>query len=274
MKGPLPLTDPAAEALQARLGQAPWRVIHTEPALPGAEQMALDRALLQAAPEAPGCTLRFYTWAPPAVSLGRFQSSEGIHLEAARERGWDVVRRPTGGRAVLHQFELTYAVVIPARCLEGAGVRTSYTVLIAALHGGLQELLAAAPGLELSSGGGVCAPRTRGETNCFALSSECDSLAGGRKLVGSAQVRQDGALLQHGSILLDASRDAWTALFGNSGHLVTLRELLGATPSLDDVREAVSSGFIRSGIRLEPGVVTGAEWELARRLRDQPDAGV
>jgi lipoyl(octanoyl) transferase len=220
--------------------------------------MALDVALLReaVAGEIPP-TLRFYTWSPPAVSLGAFQAADGIDRGYLRSRGWDLVRRPTGGRAVLHQHELTYSLVLPPAVVGGAGVRTSYRVLTAALNAGLRSVLDwrlriadfAIEGLGTRDSG----LGTRDSTpNCFALASECDTLVPEGKLVGSAQVRKEGALLQHGSILLDAEPDAWNALFGTAGRLVTLRQLLrGEIPDEETVAEAVCRGFQGIGIPLE-----------------------
>lgn len=212
--------------------------------------MERDVALLDAAAEE-GIppTLRFYAWNPPAVSLGRFQSEAEIDRAYLARRGWDLVRRPTGGRAVLHHLELTYSLVLPPSIVAGAGVRTSYAVLSRALNQGLAGLLSApvtapAPGCEVPA---------RGVVNCFALASECDTLVPGGKLVGSAQVRRQGALLQHGSILLDAEPEAWAALFGDAGRLVTLKQLLGAVPEMHRVEAAVLHGFAAQGIRFAAG---------------------
>jgi lipoate-protein ligase A len=87
--------------------------------------------------------------------------------------------------------------------------------------------------------------------NCFALASECDTLVPQGKLVGSAQVRRDGALLQHGSILLDAEPDAWKALFGTPGRLVTLRQHLGGAVAPEVVIKALIHGFQRAGACLQ-----------------------
>src|SRR5689334_21751812 len=133
MRRPTPATDARAEALRERLTRAPWRLLRTGPA-PGAWNMALDVALLEAAArEAAPPTLRFYGWAPPAVSLCRFQDVAAIDLDYARARGWDIVRRPTGGRAVLHHLELTYSIILPPSVVAGAGVRSSYSILVGAL---------------------------------------------------------------------------------------------------------------------------------------------
>jgi lipoate-protein ligase A len=228
--------------------------------------MAVDLALLHAAArEESGPTLRFYSWSPPAVSLGRFQAVDGIDLEYARRRGWDVVRRSTGGRAVLHHLELTYSLALPPSVVSGVGVRSSYTALVAGIHAGLRSLLSAA-----SPVGALpplpCDARENRNANCFALAGECDTLLPGGKLVGSAQARKDGALLQHGSILLDADPEAWTALFGSPGRLLTLRQLLGEAPLPGRVANAVVDGFCSLGVRLEPGALGPEEIDLAAEL--------
>lgn len=237
--------DPVA-AFAGRLRAAEWRAFQTGDHS-GAWNMGLDWALLeQAANGALPPTLRFYGWSPPALSLGRFQGLEGINLEALRRRGWDLVRRPTGGRAVLHHLELTYSLVLPPEVVDGAGVRTSYAVLSRLLNAGLRSLLPEPPPASPPEG---ATGRTR-EPNCFAFASECDSLVEGGKLVGSAQVRHRGALLQHGSILLDADRAAWEEILGSAGRLSTLRELLGSPPSATRVQRALEEAFQALGIRL------------------------
>jgi len=213
-----------------------------------------------AAREAAPATLRFFSWEPPAVSLGRFQTLEGIDTGYARERGWDVVRRPTGGRGVVHHLELTYSIALPPSVLGGAGVRTSYHVLTGLLNTGLQSLIGEAARVSGPAGG--CA--SRGQANCFALASECDAVAGGGKLVGSAQVRRGGALLQHGSILLDAEPDAWARIFGTAGGIVTLRELLGYLPSPNLVVASIIAALEDQRIRLHPGELTAAEMTEAQ----------
>jgi lipoate-protein ligase A len=212
--------------------------------------MAVDEALLSAAAsEAAPPTLRFYSWDPPAVSLGRFQDAASVDGEYARSRGWDVVRRPTGGRGVLHQFELTYSVALPPSVLAGAGVRASYSVLVGMLNAGLRELLGDSVAEMTRAEAGRCSTGSTRAANCFALASECDTLVPGGKLVGSAQVRKDGALLQHGSILLDVEPEAWTALFGEAGRPVTLRQLLGRPLAIEEVQAVLLAGFASWGIR-------------------------
>lgn len=257
------MTD--VEALRRRISEQPWQALHTEPAA-GARNMALDVALLDAAArEEQPPTLRFYSWQPPCVSLGRFQALEAIRTEYLALRGWDLVRRPTGGRAVLHHLELTYSIVLPPSVVGGVGVRSSYALLVECLNRGLATLLphAAPPTAP------ACNARTSREANCFALAGECDTLVAEGKLVGSAQVRKGGALLQHGSILLDAEPEAWAALFGTAGRLVTLRRLLGKTPQPERVAEAVMAGFRSADVTFLPAPLPPTIREAAAATETQ-----
>ncbi len=170
---------------------------------PAAAQMALDEAMLGQAP-----ALRFYTWSPPALSLGRNQRPIPDHWPAlAAERGLDLVRRPTGGRAVLHQADLTYALALPASWLAGRRAEI-YRELCAFLIEGLREF-----GVELAFGrvgrGYIDHP------SCFGTATDADLvLNDGRKLIGSAQVWRNGVVLQHGSIQLAPDPDLWRKVFG------------------------------------------------------------
>jgi len=212
--------------------------------------MELDEALLAEACSRGDPLLRVYAWNPPCVSLGRFQDAGGIDLEYARARGWDVVRRPTGGRAVLHQHEVTYAVALPPSLVAGVGVRSSYTVLAGALHAGLRAMLRSPAAV---GSGGSHTGRVR-SASCFAAADECDVITADGKLVGSAQVRRGGGLLQHGSILLDAEPAAWAALFGTAGRLVTLRQLLGRHIPHSEARAAVVTAFASLSAGVSPDI--------------------
>jgi len=231
------------DGLVARLGRRRWRLL-VDPPAPGDQNMALDAALLRSAIGGGPPTLRFYTWAPPAVSLGRFQDADvGIDWGYCRRRAWHAVRRPTGGRAVLHQMELTYSIVLPPDVLGAEGLRGSYCLFKAALEASLGRWVGAAgiaagdeprTGAPVGCDGGetgcaVPAPR-RPPASCFARVAEGDIAAAGGKLVGSAQARSGRAMLQHGSILLDRDEEAWKALFGTPGALCTLRDLTGTVP--------------------------------------------
>ena len=165
-------------------------------ALPGALNMAVDDVLLDAARAGRGPILRTYGWSPPAVSLGFGQRPrEAVDAARCRDLGIDVVRRPTGGRAVLHWNEITYSF----HCAEGEGpaahaLPEACRILGECLAEGLRR---GGVQVELAPGG-----RPGGRHGaCFASASRWELTHGGRKLVGSAQRRTRGALLQHGSLL-------------------------------------------------------------------------
>jgi lipoate-protein ligase A len=162
--------------------------------LAGAVNMARDHAMAMAVGPGEGY-LRWYGWSAPTLSLGRNEPAVGRwSADRLAAKGMDVVRRPTGGRAVLHHRELTYALAVPG---EGPGsVRRLHALAGAALAEGLRRLGVPA---ERSPGGTAVAPDAG---PCFRSPAEGEVIAGGRKLVGSAQVRLKGKLLQHGSILI------------------------------------------------------------------------
>ena len=182
-----------------------WRLLADPPAS-GAWNMAVDEALLEgvATGRSPS-TLRFYSWSPACLSLGYFQSFDVVDVDGCRSRGVEIVRRPTGGRAILHDRELTYSVTLPASQLgHDAGIVPSYHRLSLALQAGLQRL-----GVPATLAPALAAPAGADHGPvCFDRPSAHEILLGGRKLVGSAQVRRGGALLQHGSIVIEPRIDA------------------------------------------------------------------
>ncbi|MEQ1858010.1 MAG: biotin/lipoate A/B protein ligase family protein, partial [Longimicrobiales bacterium] len=202
--------------------------------LDGARNMALDHSLADALDHGRG-TLRLYGWTRPTISLGRNEPAEAFPLESLRRSGFDVVRRPTGGRAVLHDRELTYAVVAPLKAW--GGVREAYMRIHEALAAGLRTL--GAPVEVVGSGAtvrGRALPPDAGP--CFQVPAVGEVVAQGRKLVGSAQARIGGALLQHGSILLDGDQGPLAA----SPPPITLRELVGHV-SIDEVAGVVADSL-------------------------------
>ena len=199
------------------------------PALPGADNMALDEALLERARDTGETLWRVYGWSSPTLSLGRNQTAAGHYdPERAAALGVDIVRRPTGGRAVLHHREITYAVASPAP-VEGS-LRESYAAANAVLHQALARLGAAVH---------TAAPSRRapapGLAPCFELPTRDELVLEGRKLVGSAQWRDDGAFLQHGSILVDDDQGLIATLCREPLPVVpppaTLRQALGRAPA-------------------------------------------
>jgi lipoyl(octanoyl) transferase len=190
----------AMSAFSASTSDGAWRLLQDPPAS-GACNMAVDEVLLDgvAAGSAPP-TLRFYQWAPPCLSLGYFQPFEVVDVDGCRALGVDIIRRPTGGRAILHDRELTYSVVLPASVLgHDGGVLLSYHRLSLALEEGLKRL--GVP-VALAPASAAQAVPAHGPV-CFDRPSAHEILLYGRKLVGSAQVRRSTAILQHGSILIE-----------------------------------------------------------------------
>jgi lipoate-protein ligase A len=235
-----------------------WRLLRDEPRS-GARNMAVDHALAEclAAGEA---VLRLYRWERPTLSLGRNEPSALYPLDAMLGKGMEVVRRPTGGRAVLHDAELTYAVVAP---ITSWAPRAAYRAINEALAAALRSL--GAP-VAVSEGGVRMLGPDAGP--CFRSPAPGEVVASGRKLVGSAQARIGRALLQHGSILLGGSQLA----LGGDGHRdpgsgpVTLSELVPYV-SIDEVAGAVAESLrMRLGGEWGEDGLGEAELALADRL--------
>jgi lipoate-protein ligase A len=200
--------------------------------------MALDEALMLRATRANEAVLRIYSWSRPTLSLGRNQlARDKYDIEGARERGIDFVRRPTGGRAVLHHREVTYSVTAPVSRL--GSLRESYGAINRLLIHGLRLL-----GVDASEADPRGAAPRPGVSPCFMVPAKGEIVAGGRKLVGSAQVREGDALLQHGSILVDDDQSLASSLLlapaAAPPSAATLHELLGRVPAFDEVAGALS----------------------------------
>jgi lipoyl(octanoyl) transferase len=225
-----------------------WRLLLTDPAS-GPENMALDEALMARARSTGEWVLRVYSWSAATLSLGRHQSACATYDPATLgAAGIAIVRRPTGGRTVLHDREVTYSVTAPA---TDAGVlRESYQRINRLLVDGLRSLGVAAEIAETPR-----APKPD-ITPCFELPSPGELTAGGRKLAGSAQWRDHGALLQHGSILVDGDQALVSTLLRNPIPAprapATLRALLGREPAIPDVATAL----FQAVRRLEDGNAT------------------
>lgn len=243
-----------------------WCLIYDPPA-PGAANMRRDLEILEkvrggGSPP----VLRLYSWSPPALSLGRFQKTAAVaDREECRRLGIDIVRRPTGGRAVLHDRELTYSFAVPdVRSLIPAGVVPSYRFISRALLDAFTLL-----GIEAE-----LSPDKKRDTglapgSCFDAPSAYELRVQGKKVVGSAQMRRDGMLLQHGSILLKLSLETYrrvlrfnpsvSPLGGDEEPLSVQKESylkalgseaaglldLGYEIEKDDLAAAVAEGFAR-----------------------------
>ena len=225
----------------------------------GAENMARDDTLARSLGPDEG-VVRFYRWRRPTLSFGRNEPARTLYLSDAelRAAGLDVVRRPTGGRAVLHDHELTYSVVAPIDAF--ASLREAYRAINAALVTGLRKI--GAPVEQVVEGGVL--PVDAGP--CFQAPAVGEVVLGGRKLVGSAQVRIGRTLLQHGSILLRDDQSGIEVLRRPDArpHVdaeaaeppATLAELPGSPPSIPDLVDALAGGFrtaLGGDWRTDPG---------------------
>ncbi len=214
-----------------------WRLITDAIGRPGAENMAIDQALLEEADRTGRAFLRLYRWNPPCLSLGRNEAAAARYdREMLERRGIAVVRRPTGGRAVWHEHEVTYAVAAPITLFES--LRESYRAIHERLAAALRSLGADAT---LAAHRPSARPPVR-PGPCFASSVGGEVLVNGRKVIGSAQVRHGAALLQHGSILLDGSQEIVRAVSRQPSTVrgeTTLREALGRAVSFGVVVEAI-----------------------------------
>ncbi|MDB4893417.1 MAG: biotin/lipoate protein ligase [Gemmatimonadetes bacterium] len=199
--------------------------------------MALDHALMERARRMGESVLRVYEWASPVLSLGRNQRARDVYDDAElARRGVTVVRRPTGGRALLHHREITYSVTAP----------TAATQSLAATYGRINEVLLDALG-SLGVPATLATPSARSRlpntTPCFAEPAKGEIVVGGRKLAGSAQWRYGGALLQHGSIIVDDDQVTIPSLMREpaepSPPPATLREILGRPVQAAEIAEAL-----------------------------------
>ena len=222
-----------------------------DPALDGEANMAVDAELLAAleAAEEPRTVLRFYSWIRPTISLGRNQKPEkAVDLDFCREEGVDVVRRPTGGRAVLHDDELTYAVASNDLSYFADGsIYETYRMISEALSAGYGAL-----GVET-----LLAPDTRrlgaskngSDYPCFVSPSRYELMVDGRKIVGSAQRRLRRSFLQHGSMPITCNRPmlARVACLEDEAlldeEMCGIEECLGVRPSLGVMMSAFVSAF-------------------------------
>src|SRR5579859_6614323 len=252
---------------------APYRFINTG-VQDAALNMAIDEAILihHLRGDVPP-TLRVFRWSKPAISLGRFQHVEReIELGRCYERGVALVRRPTGGRAVYHQDEFTYSIVMGKRSGIPSGVVAAYAYLA-------QGLLAALRSLGVQAEVSDERVKKHPSAACFASSTQADLTSGGFKLVGSAQVWKEDVLLQQGSLPLDDRAGDFFDLLHYPDEttrqqaLATYHEqttplhTLAPSVTWDEVANAFQQGFsgcLQHEFALQE--LSAAEWELARQL--------
>lgn len=262
-----------------------WRLLFTPPAR-GAWNMALDEAILEHIHRGESNpTLRLYAWNPPCLSLGHAQPFADVDMARIRERGWEVVRRATGGRAILHTDELTYSVIAPSDEPRVAGtVLESYNRLAKALLAAVQEL-----SLPVEMEEHANAPASQNSNPvCFEVPSTYEITVDGKKLIGSAQARKKEGVLQHGSLPLhgDLTRICDALVFPSETaraeakarlltRATTVESALGRAVDWDTAAGAFVRAFeSQLGIEFETGEPSGSELnrtgELIRGKYDHP----
>ena len=255
-----------------------WRLLRSGPAT-GAWNMAVDEAILEAVIAGTGAkTLRFYAWNPPCLSLGYAQQAADVDIQYLAKVGWDLVRRPTGGRAILHTDEITYSVAgSDSDPLMAGSILESYKRISLGLLTGLETLLVPAqraPKSRTTSSNGGDNPI------CFEIPADWEITADGKKLIGSAQVRRKGGVLQHGTLPLkgDITRIVSALTFPTTierksatlrlqERATTVAESLGRTITFEEAANAISAGFSQSlGIEFSEGDLSRDEIKRAKAL--------
>jgi lipoate-protein ligase A len=257
---------------------ATWRLIVDREA-DGAANMATDQAILEAVIDGLSPpTLRLYAWSPPCLSLGRNQPLSDIDQVACRAAGVDIVRRPTGGRSILHTDELTYSVaLLQTDPRAEGGVTGGYRRLSEGLLAGLHHL-----GVPAVQAVGRRRPETELTAICFETPADYEITVAERKLVGSAQWRALGGVLQHGSLPLFGDLNRIVHYLALSGaerqaqqdslclQATTLEEALGHALPFDQVAQALAAGFGEVlNLSLVPGKLTPRERTQAADLRTE-----
>lgn len=254
-----------------------WRLIEHNPAK-GAWNMAVDEAILESVYNGESSpALRLYAWQPACLSLGHAQPYSEVNTDVIHNQGWDVVRRPTGGRAILHVDELTYAVIAPQNepRVKG-GVLESYLRLSAALMEALRIMGLNPQANETSASTNPKEPNPV----CFEVPSNYEITVNGKKLVGSAQARRKDGLLQHGTLPLfgdlrrvvsalnfqdeNARAAAQTRLLA---HATTVESELGTSPTWEQASQAFIDAFQKVlNLDLLPDPLTEKETQRAGAL--------
>ncbi len=262
-----------------------WRMIVTDPA-DGYYNMALDEAIMKSHRQKLCLpTLRFYRWEPPALSLGYFQNhEEEVDVNNCQEKNVDVVRRPTGGRAILHENELTYSIAVNESLdLLSKSVVESYRQISSGLVQGLNMLDVPA---ELKPREGKKAPRGQSSA-CFDTPSWYEVVVNDKKLIGSAQTRKDGTILQHGSLPLSRNTKKIFSLFDfssererrkmrriYSSRSTALYECLTEEKleeiSFEQLTEALKEGLETAlSVKIERGKLSEKEKAMAEELKSK-----
>jgi lipoate-protein ligase A len=255
-----------------------WRLIHT-PAANGAWNMAVDEAILESASNGRvKPTLRLYSWSPPCLSLGYAQPVADVDRGRLENYGWDLVRRPTGGKAILHTDELTYAVIAPlSEPRLAGGVLESYQRLSAALIGAMTSLGLSVQALEKTPSENQ---QATANPVCFETPSNYEITIARKKIIGSAQARRREGVLQHGSFPLTGDLTRITsALYFPDGsqraqaaerllqRATTAEAILGYPLDWSTAAQAFADAFRQTlNLQLAPENLSEAEQKRAAQL--------
>jgi lipoate-protein ligase A len=250
-----------------------WRLINTG-FNSGIFNMALDTAIaFEVGNGSSPPTIRFFGWKPYAISLGYNQNFDDINLEKCKTEGIDIVKRPTGGRAILHSEEVTYSVIMPK---IDASITEIYNVVSFALLNGIRRLGVHAE-FEKSQIDFKSFYKTDVSVVCFSASAKSEIKVKGKKLVGSAQRRFDNYILQHGSILLGGYHEKLYEFLNveNRQHLkneielktTNLKRELKRDVLFEEVCKELEKGFLEEWrINLEYSDLTDNELELCSKF--------
>ncbi len=240
-----------------------WRLIR-DVDRDAAMNMAVDEAIMlsHTAGECPP-TLRFYGWIRPSISLGYFQdiSRGGFDVDSCARHGVQLVRRLTGGRAVLHGHDLTFSITAAESELpsDNRSVLGSHSWLMGGIVEGLRLL-----GIDAQLGGPGGGPHSERSADCFAHAAACDIVVGRFKVAGSAQVRRNGVILEQGSIPFRRPDIEPSAVFGRQSQV---SHVFREDPDRVTLEDAIIAGFQRAlGIGLTEGQLSDGELACARDL--------
>ncbi|MBU0628552.1 MAG: lipoate--protein ligase family protein [Nanoarchaeota archaeon] len=226
--------------------------------------MAIDEALLTSKKP----VLRFYRWKPAGLSIGYFQSTQAINVEGCKKRGVEIVRRLTGGNAVLHDKELTYSFIINEDEMPKSVVE-SYKMISKGLLQGLRNL-------KLKPEMNIDVKKEEKSAVCFKDPSWYELLVNRKKIVGSAQTRKNGKILQHGAVLIDIDVEKYCSLFNNCSEelikkvkqrMTSINDELNKKVDYERVKKAMISGFEKElGIKFEASELIKEELKSAEEL--------
>ncbi len=251
----------------------PWRLIIESQPLDGATNMARDEAILRSVAAGDALpTLRFYQWAPACLSLGRGQKASDVDFERVNAQGWHVVRRPSGGRAILHTDELTYSICAPeTHPVMDGGITLSYRRISAGLMLALDRL-----GADVQNDSVADGQKLRNAPPvCFEVPSNYEITFADKKLIGSAQLRRKGVVLQHGTLPLhddiaricdalayhtEAARE--TAKAQVVARACTLETALGQVMAFSDVAKVLAEALAET-LEMQLTSATYSDAELA-----------